>query len=170
MRCFAPPPMLRPYVNCFWTLASDGPSTDCVNFITFADGLPGLIFQQLYGGHARQVSGDLPTLYLYGQSVQPNRITLPAFFRAIWLCRPVPLHPQLQGIYRCVPDEILPDICRKTAQFPATDPMIAALAVLFNFSLSPVFTFGKNLIEHDSNNWSEPPVRRRYPSQILPPC
>lgn len=83
MKCqkITPPPMLRSYVQYFWTLDSDDDESGSTTFTTIADGLPGLIFQQFDSGE--QTAFDLPTCYLYGQSVKPIQIMMPSRFRAI---------------------------------------------------------------------------------------
>ncbi|QNL47874.1 helix-turn-helix transcriptional regulator [Olivibacter sp. SDN3] len=82
-RKFAPPTPLIPYVRYFWTLDNRGDAMGYHAFTTIADGLPGLIFQQLTAGRAQQQGYELPTCYLYGQSIQPSTIIIPSDFRAV---------------------------------------------------------------------------------------
>lgn len=62
-----PPEHLQAYVRCFWTL--EAPDSQAPHsFRTFADGNPGLIFQQVEDGSFYQNDKELPGLFLYGQA------------------------------------------------------------------------------------------------------
>jgi AraC-like DNA-binding protein len=75
--------MLQPYVRYFWAMDGYGDVQEEVTFATVADGLPGLIFQQLDEWQSLQGGDSLPIAYVYGQSVRSTRITMPARFRSI---------------------------------------------------------------------------------------
>ncbi|WP_257666373.1 helix-turn-helix transcriptional regulator [Parapedobacter tibetensis] len=82
-RIIAPPLVLTPYVQYFWSLESNGDPQRNVAFTTVADGSPGLIFQQIDGVQAQQGERNLPTAYIYGQSVKPTQIAMSARFRTV---------------------------------------------------------------------------------------
>lgn len=93
---FAPPPPLLRYVRYFWALSNADDSQAPYTFTTIADGLPGLIFQQLAPGVVAQQGDSWPICYLYGQTVQPIHIAFPSGFRSVG----VYFHPNaLQSIF-----------------------------------------------------------------------
>ncbi|MFC3200124.1 DUF6597 domain-containing transcriptional factor [Parapedobacter deserti] len=139
-RKFAPPPPLLPYVQYFWTLDSGGVDAKAYHtFTTIADGLPGLIFQEISAGVAQQWNHALPTCYLYGQSIRPSKITIPSGFRSVG----VYFYPNaLQSIFglpaheltdRCVAIDALDEktgvsLIERLLNTPAADRQIQILA------------------------------------------
>lgn len=78
-----PPPHLRNHVRYFWTLESDAAEITPKTFKTFADGSPGLIYQQSDKGCFYQEEKKLPPIFLYGQTTRYTNIFSPASFRTI---------------------------------------------------------------------------------------
>lgn len=78
-----PPAHLRDYVRYFWTLESDASETMPKTFKTFADGSPGIIYQQSDKGAFFQEDKKLPPVFLYGQTTRHANIHSPAAFRTI---------------------------------------------------------------------------------------
>ena len=69
-----PPDHLKEFVRCFWTLEAPSESKAPQSFRTFADGSPGLIFQQVEEGSFYQNDKLLPGFFLYGQATTHARI------------------------------------------------------------------------------------------------
>ncbi|GEP98014.1 helix-turn-helix domain-containing protein [Chitinophaga cymbidii] len=78
-----PPPHLRNHVRYFWTLESDTAEITPKTFKTFADGSPGIIYQQSDKGCFYQEEKKLPPVFLYGQTTRHTNIHSPASFRTI---------------------------------------------------------------------------------------
>jgi len=78
-----PTPALRQYVQYFWALESYEPGAGPRNFVTIADGFPGIIFHHSADGHTSQGDKILPSLYLYGQTTKYTTIASPGKFRSI---------------------------------------------------------------------------------------
>lgn len=75
---------LRPYVKDIWSFQSDDLNGSCKSFKFFADGLPGIMWQQ--SNHTMFLNRDekkLSPLFLYGQTVRPIEITAFGSFRII---------------------------------------------------------------------------------------
>lgn len=77
-----PPPHLQDYVRYYWALESSGQPDEQVQFVTIADGSPGIIFQQSAGA-SFQDGKALSSAFLYGQSTAHTRIISPATFSSI---------------------------------------------------------------------------------------
>lgn len=85
IRQLQPPEYLRDYVRYFWIAEDKLPENRIVRPIT--DGCPGLVWQrfaepQLTDQHRKQ----LPSLFLYGQTVQHRELHSPNGFNAIGVC------------------------------------------------------------------------------------
>lgn len=112
-RKIAPPQPLLPYVRYFWTLDNRDETKAYHAFTTIADGLPGLIFQQLTPDWAAKPDNGWPICYVYGQTVEPVNIFFPSGFHAVG----VYFHPHaLQSIFglpafewtdRCIAMDVL---------------------------------------------------------------
>lgn len=78
-----PPPQLRNHVRYFWTLESHAAEITPKTFKTFADGSPGLIYQQSDKGCFYQEEKKLPPVFLYGQTTKHTNIYSPVTFRTV---------------------------------------------------------------------------------------
>ncbi len=78
-----PPDHLKNHVRYFWTLQSDAGEVTPKTFKTFADGSPGIIYQQSDKGVFYQEEKELPSVFLYGQTTKHANIYSPAAFQTI---------------------------------------------------------------------------------------
>lgn len=75
---------LNSYVKDIWTVQSDTLKTVSKNFQFFADGSPGIMFQQAdHDIYLNQNEKKLSSLFLYGQTVKPIEIAYRGSFRLI---------------------------------------------------------------------------------------
>jgi len=82
-----PPAHLKSYVRYFWTLDSTGADLSPKAFGPLADGYPGLIFQQSFGGSLLdQHNKELPEGFIYGQTITRTALYLEGHFRLIGVC------------------------------------------------------------------------------------
>ena len=70
MKCqqIPPPAHLKEYIRSIWTLEAPASNQSPHSFRTFAEGAPGLIFQQVEDGRIYQNGKELPELFLYGSA------------------------------------------------------------------------------------------------------
>ena len=93
------PERLRPFVRQVWTL-------DASDLSIYADGCPGIIFQQTDTGLILNENKKLSPIFLYGQTVQPIRMVATGSVKMIAVC----FHPHvLHSIFRLSAKEITDD-------------------------------------------------------------
>lgn len=71
---FPPPEHLKEYIHAIWTLDLPANSEAPPSFRTFAEGTPGLIFQQVKDGSLFQNDQPLKDLFLYGPATTHARL------------------------------------------------------------------------------------------------
>jgi len=76
-------PLLSPYVKDIWTLESNSLAGLEHSFWFYADGCPGLMYQQTEEGMYLGTRGKLSSVFLYGQTVKPIEITTRGSYRLI---------------------------------------------------------------------------------------
>ena len=93
------PERLRPFVRQVWTL-------DTNDLSVYADGCPGIIFQQTDSGLILNENKKLSPIFLYGQTVEPIRMAATDSVKMIVVCfRPHVVH----SIFRLSAKEITDD-------------------------------------------------------------
>ncbi|CCH02294.1 transcriptional regulator, AraC family [Fibrella aestuarina BUZ 2] len=112
----APSAALRPFVKEWLVLESTDPAAPAQSFSFFADGFPGLVFQQSAraGVLLANKTDTLASLFLYGQPVKPVQITTEGPFRLIVGL----LHPQAIGPLLAVRANELTDTCYDLSALP----------------------------------------------------
>lgn len=71
---FPPPEHLKDYIHAIWTLDLPADSPASPSLRTYAEGCPGLIFQQVKGGTLFQNDQPLKDLFLYGPATTHARL------------------------------------------------------------------------------------------------
>ncbi|MDF2189118.1 helix-turn-helix transcriptional regulator [Paraflavitalea sp. CAU 1676] len=76
MKCqqLPPPEHLKEYIRSIWTLEVPADGQTPHVFRTFAEGAPGLVFQQAEDGKVYQNDKELPGLFLYGSATTHARL------------------------------------------------------------------------------------------------
>jgi AraC-like DNA-binding protein len=93
------PERLRPFISQVWTL-------DASDVSIYADGCPGIIFQQTDSSLILNDNKKLSPVFLYGQTVQPIRIAASGSAKMIVVC----FHPHVvHSIFRLSAKEITDD-------------------------------------------------------------
>lgn len=82
-----PPEHLKDHVRYYWVLEYDGDNNLPHTFSPLADGCPGLIYQQSDTNIFFDREGkSLPSVFVYGQTIQPAQLCLMGRFRIIGIC------------------------------------------------------------------------------------
>jgi len=80
---YKPAPLLKDFVKQVVVLDNYAPGTRETSLPYFADGLPGIMYQQCDTGMYLNRAKRLANLFLYGQTVKPIEITVTGSFRII---------------------------------------------------------------------------------------
>ncbi|WP_342749507.1 helix-turn-helix domain-containing protein [Taibaiella chishuiensis] len=75
-----PPPILQPYIHQLLLIKSEGKTAGTTAFKVFADGLPGLIFQQYAGSFCDRDGNPLPQLFVHGLTTRYSEKTATGAF------------------------------------------------------------------------------------------
>jgi AraC-like DNA-binding protein len=85
------PVRLRSFIRRIWILDPDRPEIFPGHFSIYADGFPGIIFQQSESNLILNGEKKLPGIFLYGQTVQPISIQTAGRLKMIIVC----FHPHV---------------------------------------------------------------------------
>lgn len=80
---YKPAPLLKDFVKQILVLDNYSPGGKETSLPYFADGLPGIMYQQCDSGMYLNRTKKLSNLFLYGQTVKPIEITVSGSFRII---------------------------------------------------------------------------------------
>lgn len=103
-RIVLPPENLRPFVRYFWVLENNGNAGSVETFSPLADGSPGIMFQPPdKGTFYLEDKKQLPSILLYGQTIQPAKMILSGKLSTIGIC----LQPHaLQSVFGLAANEL----------------------------------------------------------------
>src|ERR1700754_5109433 len=100
------PETLRGYIRQIWMLDSGDREISSRNFSIYADGCPGIIFQQSEWDLRLNQDKKLSSVFLYGQTVEPVTMSTDGRMKMIILC----FHPHVvQPIFRFSAKEVTDD-------------------------------------------------------------
>lgn len=134
-----PPPVLQPYIHQFLLLKHDDNAAGVTMFKVFADGFPGLIFQQNAGSFFDSSHNPLPQLFVHGLTTRYSEKTAKGgFYNIAVRLKPYALKPvfgidanQLTDKYIALDDLVKNALADRLSRTQSLNDRISILAGFF---------------------------------------